>query len=372
MSSAKVFIVHGRDLLAREAVARLIRDLGLEPVVLGHAIGVGETWIEGLETTSRGVNFAVVIFKADQSSSWSELQGQTARVRQNVLFELGYMIGKLGRANVCVLYEPGVEVPSDYAGAKFIRLDNEWDWKLNLTVALKEAGLPVKISDVLDNARVDAPADQEFIRDHARRTRQIISDLRALAAEPTGGRKELRFSGFLSAFALGDHEMSKRRDGTLLTEERDALAALARRGCRTSCIVSMPNRIINEPEVLLWRLTTLLTFLKSGDPALEHIYWAVAPRVESYVYVIGSLAFYQGFKSDDDLRGFTLTERRTSRDELHRQIALFDQRFNIHAAATLQRGDFQRRGDQREDLLHATIRRIEVVCETLFAEGSPG
>jgi hypothetical protein len=179
MRSTKVFVAHGRDLLAREAVTQVLRDLRLDPVVLGNIVRVGETWLEGLEAASRDVEFAVVIFKADDRAGLgSSPETLTARARQNVLFELGFMIGKLGRSKVCVLYEEGVEVPSDYVGAKFVKLGGEWEWKLHLAVALQEAGLPVKPGDTI--VKANAPRDQEFIRDHAQRTKQIAADLRAL------------------------------------------------------------------------------------------------------------------------------------------------------------------------------------------------
>ena len=372
MRSVKVFVAHGRDLLAREAVTQVLRELGLAPVVLGNIVRVGENWLEGLETASRDVEFAVVIFKGDDwGALWSSSEAQTARARQNVLFELGFMIGKLGRSKVCVLYEEGVEVPSDYAGAKFVRLGGEWDWKLHLAVALREAGLPVKLNDVIEGASVHAPRDQEFIRDHAQRTRQIVADLRALK-NSSAPHREIRFSGFLSSFALGPHEMLRRSDGTVLTEEHDEMIARAREGCQVFCIISMPTRVVEDRDVLGYRLTTLLKFLKSNDSALENIYWAIAPRVESYVYVIGDVSVLQGFKSDAMLKGFALTERRTSLVELHAQAALFDERFNIHAKETLALSDVQREGNRREDLLRATTRKIEAVCEAFsFVESNP-
>jgi hypothetical protein len=166
--------------------------------------------------------------------------------------------------------------------------------------------------------------------------------------------------------------MSERNDGDRLNEEHDEILARAREGCRIFCIISMPTRVGEEPEVLRHRLTTLLQFLKSGDPALENIFWAIAPRVESYLYVIGDVSYLQGFKSDTFLRGFSLTERRTSLVELHAQAALFDARFDIHSKETLARSDVQRQGNSREDLLQATIRRLEAVCEAFsFVDPTP-
>ena len=44
----------------------------------------------------------------------------------NVIFETGFFIGAIGRQNVIVLYEDGVEIPSDYSGVIFIRLADNW------------------------------------------------------------------------------------------------------------------------------------------------------------------------------------------------------------------------------------------------------
>jgi len=40
------------------------------------------------------------------------------RARQNVIFELGFSIANAGRERVCVLYEEGVELPSDFHGVE--------------------------------------------------------------------------------------------------------------------------------------------------------------------------------------------------------------------------------------------------------------
>jgi predicted nucleotide-binding protein len=47
-----------------------------------------------------------------------------ARARQNVVLELGYFWGKLGRSRVCVLYKEGFELPSDLGGLMYVKMDD--------------------------------------------------------------------------------------------------------------------------------------------------------------------------------------------------------------------------------------------------------
>lgn len=59
------------------------------------------------------------------------------RARQNVVLELGYFLGRLGRRHVCVLHEPGVEIPSDYDGVVYVPLDPGGAWQLRLAKEMK-------------------------------------------------------------------------------------------------------------------------------------------------------------------------------------------------------------------------------------------
>lgn len=61
------------------------------------------------------------------------------RARQNVILELGFFIGHLGRTRVCVLATPDVEQPSDIVGIATISTDGEW--KPNLRMELRAAGM---------------------------------------------------------------------------------------------------------------------------------------------------------------------------------------------------------------------------------------
>lgn len=72
------------------------------------------------------------------------------RARQNVILELGYFIGKLGRSKVAPIYEKGVELPSDMKGIIYTEYDNKSNnWKFNLVKELKEAGYEVDANKII-------------------------------------------------------------------------------------------------------------------------------------------------------------------------------------------------------------------------------
>jgi predicted nucleotide-binding protein len=142
-SSSKVFIVHGHNHGVKETVARFLERLGLEPVILHEKPNAGRTIIEKFADYA-DVQFAVVLLTADDEGRVRGAPSAPAlRARQNVVLELGYFLGKLGRARVCALYEAGVEIPSDYQGVLFVELDTSDRWRFDLVRELREASFEV-------------------------------------------------------------------------------------------------------------------------------------------------------------------------------------------------------------------------------------
>ena len=137
----KVWVIHGRNGELREKVARFLLGLGLEPVILDEQAARGRTLIEKLEAQAP-LAFAVVLLTGDDVGGLAaEPGGLRPRARQNVIFELGFSIAKLGRARVCALYEEGVELPSDFRGVEYKPLDTAGAWRRQLARELLEAGL---------------------------------------------------------------------------------------------------------------------------------------------------------------------------------------------------------------------------------------
>jgi predicted nucleotide-binding protein len=158
-AGGKVFVVHGHDGKLKTQVARFLERLELEPIILHEQADRGLTIIEKFEKHS-DVSFAVVLLTPDDVGGLADAKGSTgsflptllhkdedtklkSRARQNVIFEFGFFLGKLGRSNVCGLYCEGVELPSDYSGVLYTKIDAEGAWQYKLVKELKAAGLDV-------------------------------------------------------------------------------------------------------------------------------------------------------------------------------------------------------------------------------------
>lgn len=146
-----VFIVHGHDSELKEKTARFIERLGLSPVILHEQASQGTTIIEKLERHAN-VKFAIVLLTGDDiGGAMGSKDEQRSRARQNVIFELGYFIAKLGRSRVCALYAGDVELPSDYRGVVYVRIDPEGVWRTKLAQELVEAGLSIDLKALLSS-----------------------------------------------------------------------------------------------------------------------------------------------------------------------------------------------------------------------------
>ena len=139
--SLEVFVVHGQDTAAREEVARFLGKAGLKPIVLHEQASSGRTVIEKLEHYS-DVGFAVVLLTPDDVGGLLG-QKQKPRARQNVIAELFYFIGKLGRERVCALKKGELEIPSDSGGVVYVAMDDAGAWKQSLLRELEEAGYSI-------------------------------------------------------------------------------------------------------------------------------------------------------------------------------------------------------------------------------------
>jgi predicted nucleotide-binding protein len=150
INSRKIFVVHGHDNEAKESVARFLEKLGLEPIILHEQPSSGRTIIEKFETYSGDIAFAVVLLTPDDLCvDGSSPDNPRPRARQNVIMELGYFLGRLGRVRVCALYKGDVELPSDYQGVLYIDMDLAGAWKAKLAQEFVEAKLPINLSGLL-------------------------------------------------------------------------------------------------------------------------------------------------------------------------------------------------------------------------------
>ena len=145
----KIFVIHGHDEAARETVARFLEKLELEPVILHEQANKGRTIIEKFEDHA-DVAFAVVLLTPDDvGKGKDENCDPKLRARQNVILELGFFLGRLGRKRVCPLVKGDVETPSDYDGVVYSKLDDAGAWKMKLVQELKAADFDVNANNVI-------------------------------------------------------------------------------------------------------------------------------------------------------------------------------------------------------------------------------
>jgi predicted nucleotide-binding protein len=145
----KVFIVHGHDGNARERTARFIEKLGFEAIILHEQASRSMTIIEKIEKYSNDVGFGIVLYTPDDMGN---VKGEAEkgelkyRARQNVVFEHGFLIGKIGRENVTPLVEGEIELPNDISGIVYI---NDKDWQLDIAKEMKAAGYDIDFNKLM-------------------------------------------------------------------------------------------------------------------------------------------------------------------------------------------------------------------------------
>jgi len=149
ISTNDIFIVHGHNTEIKELVATTIRKLKLNPIVLNEKANQGRTILEKFENHS-DVSFAIVLLTDDDEGKEKTQANLQKRARQNVVFEFGYFVGKLGRSKVLCLYTEGVETPSDINGFLYTKLDNSQAWRFEIVKELKAAGYSVSADDLLE------------------------------------------------------------------------------------------------------------------------------------------------------------------------------------------------------------------------------
>ena len=141
----KIFVVHGHDDEMVQATARFLKQIGFDPVILKEQPNQGRTIIEKFEDYA-DVPFAIVLFSPDDLGKAVGEDSLKPRPRQNVVFELGFFIGKLGRNKVVVLHKvvEHFEMLSDFQGVIFEPYKDGWEFKV--AKEIKAAGFDVDLN----------------------------------------------------------------------------------------------------------------------------------------------------------------------------------------------------------------------------------
>lgn len=148
MVKNKVFIVHGHDEGAKQTVARFLEQCDFDAIILHEQADGGRTIIEKIEHYT-DVVFAIVLYTPCDIGRAKEEKKGKSRARQNVVFEHGYLIAKLGRNRVCALVKEGIETPGDISGVVYKYMDSAGAWKTGILKEMKNVGISVDASKLL-------------------------------------------------------------------------------------------------------------------------------------------------------------------------------------------------------------------------------
>lgn len=138
-----VFIIHGHDDGLKTEVQLLLTRAGVYNLVLHEQPDMGRTIIDKLVEESSESNYAIALLSPDD-----RLIDGSIRARQNVILEIGYFIGRLGKERVRILKKGDIEIPSDLHGILYENYDSAGAWKIKLCKELIAVGIYVDIGNV--------------------------------------------------------------------------------------------------------------------------------------------------------------------------------------------------------------------------------
>ena len=138
--SNKIFLVHGKNNEMTSDVTQTLQKLDLDPLILDNT----QTTIKKTSDYPH-VSFAVVLLSPDELTYPKEKTPDKAKYQANqrLIFELGYLLGRLGKQNVAAIYPPkqNFEIPNQYNGVFWI--EYKTGWYLKLIKELKAANFDV-------------------------------------------------------------------------------------------------------------------------------------------------------------------------------------------------------------------------------------
>jgi predicted nucleotide-binding protein len=144
-SNKNIFIVHGRDERSKLSLGNFLYRIGMNPIILHEQPNKGRTLIEKFEQHANLARYAFVLLTPD------DVGGETreylkSHARRNVILELGFFMGALGRDRVSCIHKEGVEIPSDIYGVVYLPYRQIIDECFTgIMTELKHAGYSVKL-----------------------------------------------------------------------------------------------------------------------------------------------------------------------------------------------------------------------------------
>ncbi|WP_322941349.1 nucleotide-binding protein [Mycoplasmopsis cynos] len=125
--SKSIYIVHGRD---RESLLELqlfLTNLNLKPIISKEREAGGLSILDGVIRDIKETSFAFVLLTPDDLGYQKSLGMETKkyRARQNVIFEMGVLYGKMKKDRIMLLVKDEIEIPTDINGMIYKKYNNE-------------------------------------------------------------------------------------------------------------------------------------------------------------------------------------------------------------------------------------------------------
>lgn len=141
-----IFIIHGHDEEMKRSVQLFLNRAKLKDIVLHEQPDKNRTIIEKLIEEGETASYVIALLSPDDTQN-----DGTHRARQNVILEIGYFIGKLGREKVRILRKGDTVIPSDLQGILYENYDKDGAWRIKLTKEMKSVGIPIDMEKIIES-----------------------------------------------------------------------------------------------------------------------------------------------------------------------------------------------------------------------------
>ncbi len=139
------FIIHGHDTELKREVQLLLTNGGVNNIILHECPDKGRTIIDKLLEETQMAGYAIALLTPDDITETGD-----KRARQNVILEIGYFLGKLGKERNRMIVKGDLEIPSDLHGILYEKFDNAGAWKMKLLKEMLAVGIFVDIQNAIE------------------------------------------------------------------------------------------------------------------------------------------------------------------------------------------------------------------------------
>ena len=151
----RVFVIHGRDSEARNALFSYLRELGLRPLEWEHLVrdtdSTAPSLKEVIDKATRGASAVIALLTPDdvvelhpalrEASDNADERG-SCQARPNVFLELGMALA-LHPDRTIILEVGAMRRPADLGGLNYVYMDPRGEWLNKVASRLEGAGCPV-------------------------------------------------------------------------------------------------------------------------------------------------------------------------------------------------------------------------------------